>query len=48
VRQWSLPRQERRIPPRSGEAAIYSPEYLARKEGNAIGAEPEDWQYHVI
>lgn len=34
----------RRIPHYSGEAAIYSPEYLERKEGNAKGAEPTMWR----
>jgi hypothetical protein len=35
---------ERHVPEHSGEAAIYSPEYLARKEGNARGATHEYWR----
>lgn len=47
VRLWGLtlpPLEERLVPYGSGEAAIYSPEYLARKEGNAKGAEPAQWR----
>ncbi|MFF6988377.1 hypothetical protein [Streptomyces sp. NPDC010273] len=35
------------VPHFSGEGAIYSPEYLARKEGNAKGTEPERWYFNV-
>ena len=34
----------RDVPERSGEGAIYTPEYLARKEGNANGADPRAWR----
>lgn len=37
----------RPIPRASGEGAIYSPEYLARKEGNAKGTEPDQWRYLI-
>lgn len=43
VAAWQLPLNQRPIPPASGEGAIYSPEYLARKEGNARGAYPPGW-----
>lgn len=38
---------EREVPVRSGEAAIYSPEYLTRREGNALGTRPETWRLAV-
>lgn len=38
---------EREVPVRSGEAAIYSPEYLTRREGNALGTRPEAWRLAV-
>lgn len=38
----------RPIPYSSGEGAIYTPEYLERKEGNAKGAQPQTWRWmHV-
>lgn len=39
--------EHRSVPHFSGEAAIYSPEYLARKEGNANGTQPRDWYSNV-
>jgi hypothetical protein len=41
------PVAEREVPQRSGEAAIYSPELLARREGNALGTRPEAWRLAV-
>jgi hypothetical protein len=35
----------RPVPHFSGEAAIYSPEYLARREGNRLGVDPEAWRF---
>lgn len=43
----ALPAGQREVPERSGEAAIYSPEYLARKEGNANGVRPERWRSYI-
>ena len=37
----------RDVPHWSGEAAIYSPELLARREGNSRGTEPHNWRYHT-
>lgn len=45
---WDTPLPERAVPCSSGEAAIYTPEYLAQKEGNAKGAAPQNWSRHVI
>ncbi len=42
------PTKMRPVPERSGEGAIYTPEYLARKEGNARGAEPAEWREILI
>lgn len=42
------PAGERPVPINSGEAAIYSPEHLTRREGNNLGALPLSWQHHVI
>jgi hypothetical protein len=44
----ALPVAQREVPQRSGEAAIYSPEYLARKEGNALGTRPEAWRSNLF
>jgi hypothetical protein len=41
------PVAEREVPERSGEAAIYSPELLTRREGNANGARPERWRAYL-
>ena len=41
----TLPLDQRSVPYFSGEAAIYSPEYLERKEGNAKGVSPGLWRY---
>lgn len=43
----ALPAAQRLIPERSGEAAIYSPEYLTRREGNANGARPDFWRSYT-
>lgn len=43
----ALPAGQREVPERSGEAAIYSPEYLTRREGNANGTRPEAWRLRV-
>lgn len=47
-RAWSAdydkPPHTRPVPERSGEAAIYSPEYLERKEGNRRGTDPDRWR----
>lgn len=37
----------RHVPTFSGEGAIYSPEYLIRREGNAYGADPGGWRFFV-
>jgi hypothetical protein len=42
------PVAEREVPQRSGEAAIYSPELLARREGNALGTRPEAWRSNLF
>ncbi|OEJ24270.1 hypothetical protein AS594_07005 [Streptomyces agglomeratus] len=34
----------RPVPYESGEGAIYSPDYLIQREGNAYGSAPEDWR----
>jgi hypothetical protein len=34
----------RRVPFDSGEGAIYTPEYLRRREGNDRGTEPHLWR----
>ncbi|MET9385325.1 hypothetical protein ABZY09_30700 [Streptomyces sp. NPDC002928] len=39
--------ERREIPRNSGEAAIYSPEYLRRREGNARGAQPYNWREYT-
>jgi hypothetical protein len=44
---WDDPPHTRRVPAFSGEGAIYSPEYLARKEGNSKGSDPEFWRFGV-
>lgn len=36
--------KDRPVPELSGEGAIYTPEYLARKEGNANGVDPRAWR----
>lgn len=43
----ALPAAQREVPERSGEAAIYSPEYLTRREGNALGTRPERWRSYM-
>ena len=35
----------RPVPFFSGEGAVYSPEYLRRREGNARGTEPTQWRF---
>lgn len=40
---WQREPRVRPIPRNSGEAAIYSPEYLRKREGNARGAELHRW-----
>lgn len=37
----------RHVPERSGEGAIYSPEYLARREGNSYGTQPHIWHLNA-
>lgn len=37
----------RPVPERSGEGAIYSPEFLGRREGNAYGTKPYAWRFVV-
>lgn len=37
----------RPVPHYSGEGAIYTPEYLRRREGNARGTEPHQWRYYA-
>lgn len=39
-----LPPGQRAVPEFSGEGAIYTPEYLARREGNASGTDPDWWR----
>lgn len=41
---WDTPIEKRPIPRESGEGAIYTPEYLARKEGSSLGALSELWR----
>lgn len=40
---WQRGPRKRPIPRNSGEAAIYSPEYLRKREGNAYGVDPNVW-----
>lgn len=50
VQEWQAPQerpQDRPVPWKSGEAAIYSPEYLRRKEGNARGTAPSEWRLNT-
>jgi hypothetical protein len=42
------PPQTRPVPYSSGEGAIYTPEYLARKEGNAKGVQPGHWRSFTV
>lgn len=43
-----LPRLSRFVPHFSGEGAIYTPEYLARREGNALGAQRNRWRWMPV
>jgi hypothetical protein len=45
--EWQREPRRRPIPRNSGEAAIYSPEYLRKREGNAQGAEGHQWWLYV-
>lgn len=42
------PLGQRPVPRESGEAAIYSPEYLERKEGNREGVDPSLWRKFYV
>lgn len=37
----------RPVPHYSGEGAIYTPEYLRQREGNAHGTEPHQWRFYA-
>lgn len=42
------PPHTRPVPEASGEAAIYSPEYLERVEGNRRGTDPTLWRKFYV
>lgn len=44
--EWESP-LTRPVPFYSGEGAIYAPEYLQRREGNARGTEPHQWRFYA-
>jgi hypothetical protein len=44
--EWESP-LTRPVPFYSGEGAIYTPEYLRHREGNARGTEPNQWRFYA-